>query len=97
MPKLNKKAFWAKETKFLNELIVKFPNVEFWKKIKLPKKYDSLLYLKGEWGLDFLKRKYLEYNYIIPKKEAIKIGRKAGEDKLITKKTKTIRDFLKND
>ena len=97
VPKLNKRAFWAKETKFLMELIEKFPDLNFWNKIKLPKKYDILLALRGDWGKTFLKNKYLDFNYIIPEKEEIKLGDKVGEDKIINKKPKTIRDFLKDE
>lgn len=97
VPKFNKRAFWAKETKFLMELIEKFPDLNFWNKIKLPKKYDSLLALRGDWGKTFLKKKYLDFNYIIPEKQKIKLGDKTGEDKIINKKPKTIRDFLKDE
>jgi len=97
IPKTNKRAFWAKETKFLMELIEKFPDLNFWNKINLPKKYDSLLSLRGDWGKTFLKKKYLEFNYIIPNKEKIQLGDKFGKDRVIIKKPKTIRDFLKNE
>ena len=53
--------------------------------------------LRGDWGKNFVKKKYLDFNYVIPVKQKIKLGDKTGEDKIINKKPKTIRDFLKDE
>jgi hypothetical protein len=36
----------------------------------------------------------MEFNYVIPKKVEIPLGEKKGEDKIISKKSKTIRQFI---
>ena len=85
--------FWAREMKLLNDLMSIFPKEDFWQKINLPK-VSSLAMLRSEYGLNTLKKLYLEFNYEIPKKVEIPLGEKSGEDKLISKKPKTIRQFI---
>jgi hypothetical protein len=85
--------FWAREMKLLNDLMSIFTNEDFWQKINLPK-VSSLAILRSEYGLNTLKKLYLEFNYKIPEKVEIPLGEKSGKDKLISKKPKTIRQFL---
>ena len=92
-PKNQKRIFWAREMKILNDLLEMFPNLNFWLKTSLPKS-NSLALLRSPAGLKKIRKKYREFNYKIPPKEIIKIGEKFGEDKLISKKTKTIREFI---
>ncbi len=92
-PKNQKRIFWAREMKILNDLLEMFPNLDFWGKVSLPKS-NSLALLRSPAGLKRVRKKYREFNYKIPKKKNIKIGKKFGEDKLISKKTKTIRGFI---
>lgn len=94
IPAKQKRPFWAKEMKFLNDFIEKYPNLNFWKVVSFGNKIESLLLLKGEFGEKELKRKYLEFKYVIPKKEQYNIGEKEGEDIDIDNKPRTIKDFL---
>lgn len=92
-PKSQKRMFWAREMKLLNDLMSIFTNEDFWQKINLPK-VSSLAILRSEYGLNTLKKLYLEFNYKIPEKVEIPLGEKSGKDKSISKKPKTIRQFL---
>lgn len=109
MPKLNKKqivlnlitppksikgAYWSKEYKILNELMLKFPDENFWQKVNFNQDWDSLLIFKSAYGLSLLERKYKEFNFKIPSFEKIELTKKSGRDKIIEPKPKTIRDFL---
>ena len=96
-PKNNKRNFWAREIKFLNELYELFPDIEFWKLLKFKKKYDSLLFLKGDYGLKTLKVKFLKFSYVIPENKKITLGDKSGEDYKKPIKPKTIKQFLTNE
>lgn len=97
IPTQQKRFFWAREIKFLNDLYKLFPNEKFWKLLKFKKKYDSLLFLKGDYGLKVLKHKFLEFSYEIPKSDKIILGEKKGSPYLSKKKPKTIKDFLEHE
>lgn len=97
-PQLDKKdknlrSFWSREMKILNYLLDKFPNITFWQKVRL-QKVNSLLFYKTEKGLKKLIKKYKEFNYKIPQKKDIILSDKAGEDFVVNKKNKTLRQFL---
>lgn len=92
-PTKEKRAFWAREMKLLNDLMKIFPKQDFWEKTKF-KKVASLAILRSEHGLLKLKKLYMEFNYVIPKKTEITLGEKSGEDKIISKKSKTTRQFI---
>ena len=89
----NLRSFWSREMKILNYLLDKFPNITFWQKVRLHK-VNSLLFYKTEKGLKKLRKKYKEFNYKIPQKKDIILSDKAGEDFVINKKNKTLRQFL---
>jgi hypothetical protein len=80
-PKFQKRMFWAKEMKLLNDLMSIFEDLDFWEK-------------KSAKGLLIIKKKFREFSYKIPEKVTITLGKKEGEDKKIFKKTKTIRQFI---
>lgn len=94
IPKTQKRAFWAREFKILNDLMNLFPSESFWNLINFKEKKDSLIFYKSEHGIKVLKTLYNEYNYqprVTPK---IKLGEKFGEDKIISSNRKTIKNFL---
>lgn len=98
VPSKGKRNFWGREIKFLNELYELFPNVDFWLKLTFEKKYDSLLFLKGNFGMSILKKRFLEFNYKPRKVDHINISdKKYGDNFIKTKQPKTIKDFLKNE
>jgi hypothetical protein len=92
-PNSQKRIFWAKEMKLLNSLLEVFPNADFWQKVRL-RKVNSLAMLKTKAGIAFLRKKYNEFHYKIPEKIEIPLGSKTGEDKIFSKKPKTIRQFI---
>jgi len=92
-PKNQKRIFWAREMKLLNDLMSTFQDLDFWEKVRI-RKVPSLAVLKSPKGLLIIKKKYREFSYKIPEKITIKLGEKEGEDRAILKKTKTIRQFI---
>ena len=96
VPDKDKRIFWAKEIKFLNLLIEKYPDSEdFWKKLSFPDKFDSLLLLRSGYYSDQLRLKYKKFNYTIPQKNHISLSReKTGKNLKLPQKTKTLRKFL---
>jgi hypothetical protein len=92
-PSKQKRVFWAREMKLLNDLIEIFPKQDFWEKVNF-EKVQSLAILRSEYGLAKLKKLYTEFNYVIPEKIEIPLGEKRGKDKIISKKSKTIRQFI---
>ena len=85
--------FWAREMKLLNDLMEMFPCEEFWSKVSITL-VPSLAVLRSDQGLNQIRKKYREFNYKIPPKIEIPIGEKTGDDKIISKKPKTIRQFI---
>ena len=89
IPAKQKRFFWAREMKFLNDFIDEYPD------FSLKEKVESLLLLKGDWGKEMLRKKYLEYKYIIPTNKSYNIGKKSGNDFKPKESPKTVKDFLK--
>lgn len=92
-PSKQKRIFWAREMKLLNDLMGIFPKEDFWQRMSF-EKVSSLAILRSEYGMQKLKKLYLEFNYKIPEKAEIPLGEKSGNDKIISKKPKTIRQFI---
>lgn len=92
-PSTQKRMFWAREMKMLNDLMNMFKSEDFWQKVSLDK-VPSLAVLRSDHGLNILSKKYKEFNYKIPEKVEIPLGKKTGNDKIISKKPKTIRQFI---
>ena len=92
-PKSQKRAFWAREMKMLNDLMSMFPSEDFWRRVSI-KKVDSMAILRAPSGIKFLKKKFSEFNYKIPPKKTIKLGKKTGEDRTYERKPKTLRQFI---
>lgn len=92
-PSTQKRMFWAREMKMLNDLMGMFNSEEFWQKVSLDK-VPSLAVLRSGHGLSMLSKKYKDFNYKIPAKVEIPLGKKTGKDKIISKKPKTIRQFI---
>jgi len=92
-PDKQKRIFWAREMKLLNDLLKIFPNTEFWERMSI-ERVSSLAMLRSGFGLERIQKKYREFNYKIPPKIEIPLGKKTGEDKIFSKKPKTIRQFI---
>jgi len=95
VPKTQKRPFWAREMKMLNNLLSEFNNDSFWETLSFQTKYDSLAFFISEYGKKILKKRFNEYNYKVPNKPKPKMGDKVGEDKSFNEPPLTIRQFLK--
>lgn len=72
----------------------KFPEPEFWQRMVLPFKLNSLKWLLSEDGESFISQYISEFKRPAPIKEVIELsGQKIGEDYEIKKK-KTRKDFI---
>lgn len=93
------RSFWAKETKFLKELMKDYPDKIFWMNVNFSKKVDSLCwFLNGTFEFE-LKRKYRLKNlcFKLPEYEEISLKKnKCGKSIVLDKKPSTIREFLSN-
>ena len=99
VPDNNKKPFWCREFKHLNDLFKTFPNIDFWKNIKFEKKYESLSWFKAEYGFKILKKKYFEFLYKPSdySYKKIELGEKVGKDFVKKRTKKTVKEFLNNE
>ena len=95
IPKTQKRHFWSREIKILNDFFKIYPVEEFWSVIRFDKKYESMTFLLSDYGKKLLKKKFLEFSYVVPKTQVIKIGDKIGKDFNVKNNPKTIKDFLK--
>ncbi len=94
VPKSQKRLFWGREIKHLNFLLKSFPCDLFWKGLSFSKQFESLALLRSGHFLKELKKKYKRFNYKIPNKKELKLGKKSGDDYITSKTLKTKRDFL---
>jgi hypothetical protein len=94
IPTKQKRNFWAREMKALNDLLNTFDNTEFWQRVKFDFKPNSLLFFKAGDGKLLLRKKYNEFNYKILKPDPQIIGKMVGENRLYKRQPKTIKDFL---
>tara|TARA_Y100000592_G_scaffold94302_1_gene158852 strand:+ start:261 stop:608 length:348 start_codon:yes stop_codon:yes gene_type:complete len=95
VPDKGRRPFFAREMKMLNDLCDRY-SLEFMDIVDFGKKFDSLAYLVSEKLRDALDEKFRAFNFRVDlsKYHSYDIGAKAGEDGIINKKNKTIRDFL---
>jgi len=93
-PKTIKGPFWSREYKILNSLMEQFPSEDFWQKVNFNQGWDSMVIFQSEYGKSLLEKKYKEFHYTIPTIEEIKLSNKSGEDKVISKKPKTVRGLF---
>lgn len=95
VPDKGRRPFFAREMKMLNDLCERY-SLEFMNIVDFGKKFDSLAYLVSEKLRDALDQKFRAFNFRVDlsKYAAYDIGTKTGEDGVINKTNKTIRDFL---
>ena len=94
-PKTNKRAFWKKEMTLLNRFLEEFPDQCFWSVVDFYQKFDSFAILASPNWKNFVRKKYLDYNYVVPKYNAPELEeQKIGQDANIKRRKKTISDFL---
>ena len=90
---------WIIELSITKYLIKHYPDISFWNQFTLPPSFgriDSLRLLRGAWGREFLRQEWNRYNYTnaAPKTQLTLLDDKLGEDVKITKKPRTIQEFL---
>lgn len=79
----------------LNDLCERYSQ-EFMAIVSFSKKFDSLAYLVSDKLKETLDEKFRAFNFKVDlsKYKTYDIGDKVGEDLTISRKTKTIKDFL---
>lgn len=94
-PTKDKRSFYAREMKFLNDLCDKY-SLEFMAIVSFPEKFDSLAYLVSPKLKRTLDRKFFAFNFKVDesKYEDYHIGEKVGPDMNISRRKKNIKDFL---
>lgn len=86
---------WPKEIKIAKQLLQKNSEVKFWLSLQLPKPIFSLSWFLTDEGKDFMQVSKLKQNLNLPQpSERAILKDKLGEDKNITKKPKTLFEFL---
>jgi hypothetical protein len=95
IPDKNKRLFYSREFKMMKTLTERY-SLEFLSIVDFGKKFDSMAYLISPKLKDTLDKKWRAFNYRVDKNKYkdYTIGEKYGEDKKITKKKTTTRDFL---
>jgi len=94
-PPDNKKLFFMREMKILNDLSDKY-SLEFLSIVNFGKKFKSLGYFLHEKVKEKMDMKWRAFNYKVDKDKypLYNIGDKSGEDIQVNKKNKTTKDFL---
>jgi hypothetical protein len=95
VPERDKRLFYMREMKFLNDLCDRY-SLEFMNIVSFDRKFDSLAYIVCSKLKDTMDRKFRAFNYCVDlsKYESYNLGDKVGEDFEIKKPIKTIKDFL---
>lgn len=95
VPARDKRLFYMREMKFLNDLCERY-SLEFMNIVSFDKKFDSLAYIVCDKLKEVMDQKFRAFNYCVDlsKYESYNLGDKVGEDVLLDKKNKTIKDFL---
>jgi len=107
LPKKELGKFWRKETFLLKRLVDLYPDEDFWLKVNFKSILIKLKHGEKEQELrsfaqffnwpfkDELEKKYNQAKYSVKKDLDIKLSaEKCGEDAIIPRKPKTIKDFL---
>ena len=95
VPKKGRRPFWAREMTLLKRVLERQPDLRFWSKVNFGEKFPSLAYLLTDIGKGQIRRKYNEFSFEIPPIKSYNLGEKAGEDRAVPLKKKTIRSFLR--
>ena len=92
-PEKTKPFFWAKEMTIFKRLLVLYPDLNFWDVVTFNGEVKSMAQLTVWPYEDEVEFKYKQFNFVIEKKEEIKVGETVGSD-IIIEKQKTMKDFL---
>ncbi len=98
----NSKEVWknkglvAREMKFTKDLIEKYPLKPFWEALRVKFDMDSLAWFIGAQGKTYLEIEYAKFSLDLKPLATYDLAdEKQGEDKLLKRKPKTIKDFIR--
>jgi hypothetical protein len=98
----NSKEVWknkglvAREMKFTKDLIEKYPLKPFWEALRVKFDMDSLAWFIGAQGKTYLEIEYAKFSLDLKPTVTYDLtDEKQGEDKLLQRKLKTLKDFIK--
>ena len=97
-PKNNKRFFYAREMKMLNDLVDLY-SLEFMNVVNLGRRFESLAYFKHSKVKEKLDKRFREFNYVTDKSRypEYNLGEKSGEDRFVKRKKRTVKDFLEEE
>jgi len=95
VPLRDKRMFYMREMKFLNDLCERY-SLEFMNVVSFDRKFDSLAYIVCDKLKETLDQKFRAFNYSIDlsRYETYNLGDKTGEDVQVSRQPKTIKQFL---
>jgi len=95
VPLRDKRMFYMREMKFLNDLCERY-SLEFMNIVSFDRKFDSLAYIVSDKLKDTMDQKFRAFNYCVDlsRYESYNLGDKTGEDVNVQRPVKTIKDFL---
>jgi hypothetical protein len=95
VPAKDKRLFYMREMKFLNDLCERY-SVEFMDIVSFDKKFDSLAYLVSSKLKETLDQKFRAFNFKVDLSKYIdyNMGEKVGEDAKVNRKIKSLKNFL---
>lgn len=94
VPATQRRNFWGREVKSLNELLKVYPERKFWLGVKFPSKMETMIVFRSGYYSGELKRKYARFKYLIPERKEMKLGGKSGPDYNKTSLPTTLKKFL---
>lgn len=93
---LKKPINWPREMNIANKLFEELDDVEFWKSVSLDFKLNSLAYFLTGDGRKVVENKQRAIKFEMPERETYTLeDEKVGEDKVILKKPKSLKEFIK--
>ena len=95
VPAKDKRLFYMREMKFLNDLCERY-SLEFMDIVSFDKKFDSLAYIVCDKLEETMDKKFRAFNFKVDlsKYSDYDIGEKVGEDSTVEKKIKSLKNFL---
>ncbi len=95
IPLKDKRLFYMREMKFLNDLCERY-SLEFMNIVSFDKKFDSLAYIVCDKLQETMDQKFRAFNFKVDtsKYSVYDIGEKVGEDAKVEKKIKSLKNFL---
>lgn len=95
VPQKDKRMFYMREMRFLNDLCERY-SLEFMNVVSFDRQFDSLAYIVCDKLKPLMDQKFRAFNYCVDlsKYPSYNLGEKVGDDAVIERPIKTIKDFL---